>query len=109
MLKWKGLYHDPFPGTEETTVETTAEDPKDEPGDSKEDSDDNLEDDSGPPDAESEERAKVIALIKEYEPRAIFQAKTQEGISTGESTWPPSLDGCNRLLEICAEIVQKGG
>jgi recombination protein RecT len=98
-MKWKHFYDPkPFPGDETTDVG-----PKDEPEAPEQASE---PDTDGPADAEAQERKKVINLIKEYEPRIQFQAKVKEDISIRGSVWPPSLEGCNRLLERCAEILQ---
>jgi hypothetical protein len=63
---------------------------------------------TGPVDEEGAERAKVIKLIKEYPIDTQFRAKAIMSIPTAPGFSPPSLDGCNLLLEECAKITSKG-
>jgi phage recombination protein Bet len=98
--KWHGLYSEPFPGQEGQEPPETK---KDEPGANEPGSEPETE---GPIDEESDERLKMIELIKEYPEDIQFKAKAILTMATAAGAQPPTLDGCNVLLEKMAELMK---
>jgi len=83
--KWHSFYEEPFPGTK---IEPDPEPEED------------------PSLVEAEERSRMIANIKsDYNEQEIFRAK--KALNWPTVSWPPTLDGCNHLLEKLREMTEE--
>jgi hypothetical protein len=63
--------------------------------------------DEGPEDAETAERKAIIEQMKEYPEDVQFKAKALLTFSTAHGVWPPTLDGCNHLVETMADLMKE--
>ena len=106
ISKWHGMYSEPFPQHANQTEQPKTEE---KPVEHKEPETETEEtEEAGPEDAESAERAAIITQMKEYPEDIQFKAKAVLTMATGYGAWPPTLDGCNLLVEKMAELMKEG-